>query len=277
MLQSSLYRIVRIVLVFLDFWFNTDLPESHVQRSGKTSQSMPSNNLNSSSSAQQAEMTSPGLEMKTWEEIYQDECLSFKACLETQARILRNDPESQGVDRINDVRIKLISLSHQAERIKEAAFEMVDETPDSVYVRNATPEWLSTRFGDPQLEQVCISMEYSLDRLAFELRSDPSMDLMVAGHLEQMTDDIEMDFLYRRMELFILLSIDMWRYIFQCSRVEMRVATDFVNHCITVQVLYLSFKESEGCQKLLQFCYKILPNFPVTFKVLTQFISQNYH
>ncbi|KAF9249137.1 hypothetical protein DTO006G1_8702 [Penicillium roqueforti] len=194
MLQSSLYRIVRIFLVTLDFWFNTDLPESQVQRSDKPSQSIPSD-LNSSSSAQQAERSSSNFEMKTWEEIYQEECLSFKASLETQARILRNDPESQGVDRINDVRKELISLSHQAERIKEAAFEMVDETPDSVYVRNATPEWLSSRFGDPQLEQVCISMEYSLDRLAFELRSDPSMDLMVAGHLEQMTDDIEMDFL----------------------------------------------------------------------------------
>lgn len=194
MLQSSLYRIVRIFLVTLDFWFNTDLPKSQVQRSGKPSQSIPSD-LNSSSSAQQAERSSSNFEMKTWEEIYQEECLSFKASLETQARILRNDPESQGVDRINDVRKELISLSHQAERIKEAAFEMVDETPDSVYVRNATPEWLSSRFGDPQLEQVCISMEYSLDRLAFELRSDPSMDLMVAGHLEQMTDDIEMDFL----------------------------------------------------------------------------------
>ncbi|KAI3198437.1 hypothetical protein CBS147311_6463 [Penicillium roqueforti] len=194
MLQSSLYRIVRIFLVTLDFWFNTDLPKSQVQRSGKPSQSIPSD-LNSSSSAQKAERSSSNFEMKTWEEIYQEECLSFKASLETQARILRNDPESQGVDRINDVRKELISLSHQAERIKEAAFEMVDETPDSVYVRNATPEWLSSRFGDPQLEQVCISMEYSLDRLAFELRSDPSMDLMVAGHLEQMTDDIEMDFL----------------------------------------------------------------------------------
>ncbi|CDM30295.1 hypothetical protein DTO013E5_9276 [Penicillium roqueforti] len=194
MLQSSLYRIVRIFLVTLDFWFNTDLPESQVQRSDKPSQSIPSD-LNSSSSAQQAERSSSNFEMKTWEEIYQEECLSFKASLETQARILRNDPESQGVDRINDVRKELISLSHQAERIKEAAFEMVDETPDSVYVRNATPEWLSSRFGDPQLEQVCISMEYSLDRPAFELRSDPSMDLMVAGHLEQMTDDIEMDFL----------------------------------------------------------------------------------
>ncbi|KAI2704758.1 hypothetical protein CBS147332_7412 [Penicillium roqueforti] len=194
MLQSSLYRIVRIFLVTLDFWFNTDLPKSQVQRSGKPSQSIPSD-LNSSSSAQQAERSFSNFEMKSWEEIYQEECLSFKASLETQARILRKDPESQGVDRINDVRKELISLSHQAERIKEAAFEMVDETPDSVYVRNATPEWLSFRFGDPQLEQVCISMEYSLDRLAFELRSDPSMDLMVAGHLEQMTDDIEMDFL----------------------------------------------------------------------------------
>jgi hypothetical protein len=32
---------------------------------------------------------------------------------------------SEGVNRIKDVRKELISLSHQAERIKEAAFEMV--------------------------------------------------------------------------------------------------------------------------------------------------------
>jgi hypothetical protein len=194
MLQSALYRILRIFLVTLDFWFNTDIPASQVDRSGKPSQSIPVNNMNTSSSPQQTDMsTSDLIELETWEEIYKEECLSFKASLETQAGILRNT--SEGVNRIKDVRKELISLSHQAERIKEAAFEMVDETPDSVYVRNATPEWLSSRFGDPQLEQVCISMEYSLDRLAFELRADPSMDLMVARHLEQMTDNIEMDFL----------------------------------------------------------------------------------
>ncbi|KAJ5158909.1 uncharacterized protein N7500_008560 [Penicillium coprophilum] len=141
-------------------------------------------------------MSYPDLaDLESWEVIYKEECLSFKAGLETQAEILRNDPEGQGINRIKDVRKELISLSRQAGRIKEAAFEMVHQTPDSVYVRNATPDWLSSRFEDPQLERVCISMEYSLDRLAFELRSDPSMDLMVAGHLEQMTDDIEMDFL----------------------------------------------------------------------------------
>jgi hypothetical protein len=194
MLQSALYRILRIFLVTLDFWFNTDIPTSQVDRSGKPSQTIPVNNMNTSSSAQQTETsTSDLIELQTWEEIYMEECLGFKAGLETQARILRNT--SEGVNRIKDVRKELISLSHQAERIKEAAFEMVDETPDSVYVRNATPEWLSSRLGDPQLEQVCISMEYSLDRLAFEFRCDPSIDLMVAGHLEQMTDDIEMDFL----------------------------------------------------------------------------------
>lgn len=160
------------------------------------SESIPLEILTPLSSAPESdEMSSNSIELESWEEIYKQECLSFKASLQIQARILRNDPESQGVDRIKDVRKELISLSHQAERIKEAAFEMFDETPDSVYVRNGTPEWLSSRFGDPQLEQVCISMEYSLDRLAFELRSDPSMDLLVAAHLEQMTDDIEMDFL----------------------------------------------------------------------------------
>lgn len=196
MLQSALYRILRIFFVTLDFWFNTDPPISRVQRSGKPSESTPLNNLTSSPGVKEIEMSSSDLtQLETWEEIYKAECLSFKASLETQAQILRNDPESQGVDRIEDVRKELISLSHQTERIKEAAFEIFDETPDSVYVRNATPGWLSSRFGDPQLQQVCISMEYSLDRLAFELRFDPSMDLMVAGHLEQMTDDIEMDFL----------------------------------------------------------------------------------
>ncbi|CAI7574792.1 unnamed protein product [Penicillium discolor] len=185
MLQLGVYRILRIFWITLDFWFNTDqssFPTSHIQRSSKVA-------------PESDEMSSNSIELESWEEIYKQECLSFKASLQTQARILRNDPESQGVDRIKDVRKELISLSHQAERIKEAAFEMFDETPDSVYVRNGTPEWLSSRFGDPQLEQVCISMEYSLDRLAFELRSDPSMDLLVAAHLEQMTDDIEMDFL----------------------------------------------------------------------------------
>lgn len=198
MLQLGVYRILRIFWITLDFWFNTDqssFPTSQVQRSGKLSESTPLEILTPLSSAPESEMSSDSIELESWEEIYKEECLSFKASLETQAQILRNDPESQGVDRIKDVRKELISLSHQAERIKEAAFEMVDETPDSVYVRNGTPEWLSSRFGDPQLEQVCISMEYSLDRLAFELRSDPSMDLMVAAHLEQMTDDIEIDFL----------------------------------------------------------------------------------
>ncbi|KGO78122.1 hypothetical protein PITC_041530 [Penicillium italicum] len=199
MLQLGLYRILRIFWITLEFWFNTDqsaFPESQVRRSGKPLESTPLEALTTFSSAPQTEMSSSdSIELVTWEEIYREECLSFKASLEAQAQILRNDPESQGVDRIKGVRKELILLSHQAERIKEAAFEMVDETPDSIYVRNATPEWLSPRFGDPQLEQVCISMEYSLDRLAFELRSDPSMDLMVAGHLEQMTDDIEMDFL----------------------------------------------------------------------------------
>lgn len=198
MLQLGLYRILRIFWITLDFWFNTDqssFPTRQVKRSGKLSESAPLEILTPLSSAPESEMSSESIELESWEEIYKEECLGFKANLETQAQILRNDPEGQGVDRIRDVRKGLISLSHQAQRIKEAAFEMVDETPNSVYVRNATPEWLSSRFEDPQLEQVCISMEYSLDRLAFELRSDPSMDLMVAGHLEQMTDDIEMDFL----------------------------------------------------------------------------------
>ncbi|CAI7641141.1 unnamed protein product [Penicillium crustosum] len=184
MLQLGVYRILRIFYITLDFWFNIDhssFPASQVQRNGRL--------------APESEMSSDSIELESWEEIYKEECLSFKASLEAQALILRNDPENQGVDRINDVRKELISLSHQAERIKEAAFEMFDESPNSVYVRNGTPEWLSSRFGDPQLEQVCISMEYSLDRLAFELRSDPSMDLLVAAHLEQMTDDIEVDFL----------------------------------------------------------------------------------
>ncbi|CAI7610583.1 unnamed protein product [Penicillium glandicola] len=195
MLQLALYRILRIFLVTLDFWFNPDqtsVAMSQVQKS----EHILLDNLTPSSSAPQTEMSYSDLtELETWEEIYKEECLTFKASLETQAQILRNDPESQGVDRIKDVRKELISLSHQAERIKEAAFEMADETPNSAYVRNSAPEWLASQFGDPQLERVCISMEYSLDRLAFELRSDPSMDLMVAGHLEQMTEDIEMDFL----------------------------------------------------------------------------------
>ncbi|KAJ5383091.1 hypothetical protein N7517_001002 [Penicillium concentricum] len=199
MLHSAIYRILRIFLVTLDFWFNTDqssFPPTKVQKSGKSSKSIPLENLTPSPSYQQSKMSSSDItDLESWEVIYKEGCLSFKAGLETQAQILRNDPDGQGVGRIKNVRKELISLSHQAERIKEAAFEMVDETPDSVYVRNATPEWLSSRFGDPHLEQVCISMEYSLDRLAFELRSDPSMDLLVAGHLEQMTDDIEMDFL----------------------------------------------------------------------------------
>lgn len=199
MLQLGVYRILRIFWITLDFWFNTDqssFPTSQVQRGGKQSESIPLEILTPLSSAPESdEMSSNSIELESWEKIYKQECLSFKASMQTRARILRNDPESQGVDRIKDVRKELISLSHQAERIKEAAFEMVDETPDSVYVRNGTPEWLSSRFGDPQLEQVCISMEYSLDRLAFELRSDPSMDLLVAAHLEQMSDDIEMDFL----------------------------------------------------------------------------------
>ncbi|KAJ5926525.1 hypothetical protein N7516_008298 [Penicillium verrucosum] len=198
MLQLGVYRILRIFWITLDFWFNTDqsfFPTSQAQQSGKLSESVPLEILTPLSSALENEMSSDSIELQSWEEIYKEECLSFKSSLETQAQILRNDPEGQGVYRIKDVRKELISLSHQAERIKEAAFEMVDETPDSVYVRNATPGWLSSRLGDPQLEQVCISMEYSLDRLAFELRSDPSMDLMVAAHLEQMTDDIEMDFL----------------------------------------------------------------------------------
>ena len=199
MLQLGVYRILRIFWITLDFWFNTDqysFPKSHVQRSSKLSEPIQLEILTPLSSALESdEMSSNSIELESWEEIYKAECLSFKANLETQAQILRNDPGSQGVDRIKDVRKELISLSHQAERIKEAAFEMFDETPNSVYVRNGTPEWLSSRFGDPQLEQVCISMEYSLDRLAFELRSDPSMDLLVAAHLEQMTDDIEMDFL----------------------------------------------------------------------------------
>ncbi|KAJ5827398.1 hypothetical protein N7447_004161 [Penicillium robsamsonii] len=199
MLHSAIYRILRIFLVTLDFWFNTNqssFPPSQAQRRGKPSQSIPLENPTPSTSAQQPEMSSSDItNLESWEEIYKEECLSFMAGLETQAQILRDDPEGQGVDRIKAVRKELISLSHQAERIKEAAFEMLDETPDSVYVRNATHECLSSRFGDPQLEQVCISMEYSLDRLAFELRSDPSMDLLVAGHVEQMTDDIEMDFL----------------------------------------------------------------------------------
>ncbi|KAJ5951137.1 uncharacterized protein N7479_009550 [Penicillium vulpinum] len=204
MLQSAHYRMLRIFLVTLDFWFNTDqsaFPASQVQRSGKLTLSIPLDNLTPSSSAQtsciaqQTEMSSPdSTESESWEAIYKEECLSFKASLQTQAEILRNDPENLGEDRLKGVRKELISLSHQAERIKEAALEMVDETPNSVYVRKATPEWLSSRF-DPQLEQVCISMGYSLDRLAFELRSDRSVDLLVAGHLEQMTDDIEMDFL----------------------------------------------------------------------------------
>lgn len=199
MLQLGLYRILRIFWISLEFWFNTDqsaFPESQVRRRGKPPEPVSLETLTPFYSAPQAEMSSSdSIELQSWEEIYKEECLSFKASLETQAQILRNDPESQGVDRIKDVRKELISLSHQAERIKEAAFEMAEQTPDSVYVRNATPEWLSTRFGGPYLEQVCISMEYSLDRLAFELRFDPSMDLLVAGHLEQMTDDIEMDFL----------------------------------------------------------------------------------
>ncbi|KAJ5589168.1 hypothetical protein N7537_011846 [Penicillium hordei] len=198
MLQLGLYRILRVFWITLDFWSNTDqssFPTSQVQRSGKLSELTPLEILTPLSSTPESEMSSDSIELEGWEEIYKEECLSFKASLETQAQILRNDPEGQGVYRMRDVCKELILLSHQAERIKEAAFEMVDETPNSVYVRNATPEWLSSQFGDPQLEQVCISMEYSLDRLAFELRSDPSIDLMVAGHLEQMTDDIEMDFL----------------------------------------------------------------------------------
>ncbi|CRL19434.1 unnamed protein product [Penicillium camemberti] len=157
MLQLGVYRILRIFWITLDFWFNTDqssFPTSQVQRSGKLSESTPLEILTPLSSAPESEMSSDSIELESWEEIYKEECLSFKASLETQAQILRNDPESQGVDRIKDVRKELISLSHQAERIKEAAFEMVDETPDSVYVRNGTPEWLSSRFGDPQLEQI---------------------------------------------------------------------------------------------------------------------------
>jgi hypothetical protein len=41
------------------------------------------------------------IELQTWEEIYMEECLGFKAGLETQARILRNT--SEGVNRIKDL------------------------------------------------------------------------------------------------------------------------------------------------------------------------------
>ncbi|KAJ5494369.1 hypothetical protein N7463_010456 [Penicillium fimorum] len=158
MLHSALYRIVRIFLVTLDFWFNTDqssFPPSQAQRSGKPSQSIPLENLTTSLSARKPKMSSSDItDLERWEVIYKEDCLSFKAGLETQAQILRNDTEGQEVDRLKAIRKELISLSHQAERIKEAALEMVDENLDSVYVCNATPEWLSSGFGDPQLEQI---------------------------------------------------------------------------------------------------------------------------
>lgn len=135
------------------------------------------------------------IENTSWEDIYEGECFDFKSSLKIQADVLRNDSSRQGIERVKRVCKVLLELSKQIALIGQVAVSMVEETPDCELVCKLPREWLFSQTGESEVEQVCVIMEYTLDRLAFELKADPSLDVNVAEHLEQMIKDINADFL----------------------------------------------------------------------------------
>ncbi|KAJ5860471.1 uncharacterized protein N7529_007781 [Penicillium soppii] len=130
-----------------------------------------------------------------WEKLYELECRKFKEDLALQAYILREDPEKRGIERISHVCKELRRLSEKPDVIKEAALGMAEYSPRCAFVLKAPRKWLFSKSGDPDIAQACTLMECSLDRMALELRSDALITYAVAGHLRQMIEDIEKDFL----------------------------------------------------------------------------------
>jgi hypothetical protein len=130
----------------------------------------------------------------SWEDTYRAECRVLTEELPKLYLILRYDPQRLGVDRIDTVCKRLISLSFHVERVLEAAQALLEECPDSDCIHQAQPGWFLGGIEDPEIEIQCSILEYKLRKKAEQLEDDCSLDLIIATDLEELMEEFERNF-----------------------------------------------------------------------------------
>ncbi|CAG8067358.1 unnamed protein product [Penicillium salamii] len=128
---------------------------------------------------------------QTWEAIYGNECNDFKAGLERQANVLRNDPNKKGYARLVEIRVALLDLSKQVEMIAGVAMAMVEKEGHCETVSKAPSQWFSGTNGESEINQFCAIMECALDMLAYELEREMENNKKILGYLEQLIEDMK--------------------------------------------------------------------------------------
>ncbi|CAG8111115.1 unnamed protein product [Penicillium salamii] len=131
---------------------------------------------------------------QTWEEIYCNECNDFKAGLERQANVLRNDPNKKGWARLAEIRVALLDHSKQIGMIAGVAMAMVEKEGHCKTVSMAPSRWFPGTNGASEITEFCAIMGYALTMLAYELERDLENNKKVLRYLKQLIEDMSEDF-----------------------------------------------------------------------------------
>lgn len=111
--------------------------------------------------------------LSSWQDDLLHECRIFKANLDTQANILRCDPDGRGKERIGDVIRAVWKIAIQTDQIINIALSMVAEASDSEIIRRNTTFWHRGRDGDYKFENVFLGMKLNMSILLWTLKKDP--------------------------------------------------------------------------------------------------------
>ncbi|KAJ5202679.1 hypothetical protein N7449_004758 [Penicillium cf. viridicatum] len=131
----------------------------------------------------------------SWQDKLRHECHIFKANLDTQADILRSDPDGRGKKRIRDVSRAAGELSIQADQIMNIALSMVAEAFDSEIIRRNTTFWRRGHDGHYKFENVFLGMQHDLVHIILALNKDPCQCKCddIAGRLERIARKVSFD------------------------------------------------------------------------------------
>ena len=111
--------------------------------------------------------------LPSWQDYLLHECRIFKANLDTQASILRCDPDSRGKERIRDVIRAVWEIAIRADLIINIALSMVVEASDSEIIRRNTSFWRRGRDSHYRFENVFLGVKLDICPVLWTLNKDP--------------------------------------------------------------------------------------------------------
>ncbi|KAF7527807.1 hypothetical protein PCG10_002279 [Penicillium crustosum] len=109
----------------------------------------------------------------SWQDYLLHECRIFKNNLDTQANILRCDPDGRGKERIQDVIRAVWEITIRADLIISIALGMITEASDSEIIRRNTAFWRRGRDGHYKFENVFLRVKLDISSVLWTLNKDP--------------------------------------------------------------------------------------------------------